>query len=400
VIHVAGTNGKGSLLAFLRAMLEAAGHRVHVYTSPHLVRFHERIRLAGTIIPEDDLLRLLEEVEAANDGAPITFFEVTTCAAFLAFQRTPADVVLLETGLGGRLDATNVLDRPALTAITPVSMDHMQYLGDTLAAIAGEKAGILKPSVPAVIARQAPDAEAVIRDRAAAVGAPLAVAGEAWDYAGNADGSGFTYRDGATDAATDYPAPTLLGPYQIDNAATAVACARRLPGFGLDEAAIRRGLAAALWPGRFHTLASGYLTARVPGDWEVWLDGGHNAAAGEALAAAVGAWHTADAEAGSRRPLHLIAGMINSKTPRDFLAPLARHADSLTAVAIPGEPATYGAAETAAFARGLGFPRVAEADSLATALDSLPRESGPPARVLICGSLYLAGRVLALNDAR
>jgi dihydrofolate synthase/folylpolyglutamate synthase len=396
-IHVAGTNGKGSLIAFLRAMLEADGKRVHAYTSPHLVRFHERIRLAGDLISETDLLALLEEAEAANGGEPITFFEITTCAAFLAFARTPADVLLLETGLGGRLDATNVLDRPQLTAITPVGMDHMQYLGNTLSAIAGEKAGILKPGVPAVVAPQDAAARDVIADRATALDTPLALGGRDWTVTANADGSGFTYRDPATDEASDWPAPALLGPYQIDNAGMAVACARRLDDLAPSDRAIRDGLARALWPGRFHTLAPGELTARVPDGWETWVDGGHNAEAGQALAAAVDAWTTGDAV---RRPLHLVVGMINSKEPRDFLTPLAARADSITAVAVPGEPATFGASETAAFARRAGNAPVHEADSIGLALDGIAgraRGDEPPARILVCGSLYLAGRVLALN---
>ena len=396
-VHVAGTNGKGSLIAFLRAMLEADGKRVHAYTSPHLVRFHERIRVAGELISEADLLALLEEAEAANGGAPITFFEITTCAAFLAFARTPADVLLLETGLGGRLDATNVLDRPLLTAITPVGMDHMQYLGDTLSAIAGEKAGILKPGVPAVVAPQADAARDVIADRAAALDSPIALGGEDWSVTPHPDGSGFTYHDAASGEASAWPAPGLLGPYQIDNAGTAVACARRLAELAPGDTAIRDGLARALWPGRFHTLAPGELTARMPDGWEVWLDGGHNAEAGRALAAAVDAWNTADP---ARRPLHLVVGMINSKEPRDFLAPLAARADSVTAVAVPGEPATFGASETAAFARRAGHAPVHEADSIGLALDGIAARADkgdPPGRVLICGSLYLAGRVLALN---
>lgn len=396
-IHVAGTNGKGSLLAFLRAMLEADGKRVHVYTSPHLVRFHERVRLAGELIGEPALMDFLEEAETANDGNPITFFEITTCAAFLAFSRTPADVLLLETGLGGRLDATNVLEAPALTAITPVSMDHKQYLGETLGAIAGEKAGILKPGVPAVIAPQAETAAQVLADRAEVVGAPAALGGRDWDAWSHEGGRGFTYVDARTGEATNYPAPRLLGPYQIDNAAMAVACARRLDDLAPSENAIRRGLAEAMWPGRLHTLDSGTLAARVPTGWEVWLDGGHNAAAGAALAAAIDAWHAGDA---SRRPLHLIVGMINSKEPLDFLAPLSARSDSITAVAVPGEPATFGASETAAFARRTGGAPVFEADSLGEALDSITASAdGPLGRVLICGSLYLAGRVLALNAA-
>jgi len=412
VVHVAGTNGKGSLLAFLHAMHAAEGRRVHVYTSPHLVRFHERIRLAGTLIPEDDLLALLGEAEAANDGAPITFFEITTCAAFLAFARTSAELLLLETGLGGRLDATNVLDAPALTAITPVSLDHMQYLGPDIASIAGEKAGILKPGVPAVIAPQRPESEAVLAARAEALGAPLSLGGRDWRAWPAADRRSFTFGD-TTGPETVYPAPGLLGPVQLDNAALAVACARALPGdLRLSEAAIRAGLARARWPGRLQRLETGAPTAAVPegwpADWEIWLDGGHNAAAGAALAAACDAWAEADAAQGqAQRPLHLVAGMLNTKAPADFLAPLLARADSLTTVPIPGEPASLNADELAAAARGNGMaaarpaPRIDTAPDVATALGALTRAApdGPPPRVLICGSLYLAGKVLAANGA-
>ncbi len=290
-----------------------------------------------------------------------------------------------------------MLDAPALTAITPVAMDHMAYLGETLSAIAGEKAGILKPGVPAVVAPQAPAARDVILDRARALDVPVALGGRDWSGAADADASGFTYRDTASGAATAFPAPALLGPYQIDNAATAVACARRLGDLAPTDAAIREGLAGVLWPGRFHTLGAGTLTSRMPAGWELWLDGGHNAAAGEALAAAVDAWNRAD---GERRPLHLVVGMINSKAPQAFLAPLCARADSVTAVAVPGEPATYGASETAAFARRAGDAPVYEGDSIGTALDAIAErapDDGAAGRVLICGSLYLAGRVLALN---
>ena len=392
-VHVAGTNGKGSTLAFLRAMLEAAGYRVHAYTSPHLVRFHERIRLAGGLIGEDALIGLLEEAERANGEDPITYFEITTCAAFLAFAREPADVLLLETGLGGRLDATNVLERPALTAITPIGMDHMQFLGDSIDAIAGEKAGILKPATPAVIAPQKPAAANVLERRAAEVGAPTYSHGRDWYYQAHSGGQGFRYDGGRMSG--DWPAPALLGPYQIANAAMALACAERLEGFPIAPEAARAGLADASWPGRMQRLAGGPLARRLPTDWELWLDGGHNADAGQVLAAAVDAWQ-ADPE--TARPLHLVFGMINSKQPVDFLAPLVLRAASLTAVAIPGEEASHTATESAGFARQAGASRIHEAADVPAALDALAADGdGGPARVLICGSLYLAGKVLALN---
>ena len=394
-VHVAGTNGKGSTLAFLRAMLEAAGYRVQVYSSPHLVRFHERIRLADGLIAEERLLALLEEAEAANAGQPITYFEITTCAAFLAFAHDAADVLLLETGLGGRLDATNVLDRPALTAITPVSLDHMQYLGDTLAEIAGEKAGILKPGAPAVVAPQAPEALVPIAERADALGVAPYLGGRDWTHAPDEAAEGFVYAGGRLSGR--WPAPRLLGPYQIANAATALACAETLQGFEIDADAARRGLAAAQWPGRMQPLTSGALADLLPDGWELWLDGGHNAAAGEVLAAAVDAWRRRGADA---RPLHVVYGMLNSKQSVAFLRPLVARADSLSAIAIPGEPASHSAAESAAFARQAGARRVHEAATVADALRALADAAdanAAPARVLICGSLYLAGRVLADN---
>jgi len=381
VVHVAGTNGKGSVIAFLRAMVEAAGQRAHVYTSPHLVRFHERIRLAGTLIEEPHLVALLEECEAANGEEPITFFEITTAAAFLAFARTPADVVLLETGLGGRLDATNVVAQPRLTAITPVSIDHVQYLGETIAEIAFEKAGILKPGVPAVIAPQPPAAMQVIEARAAAIGAPLLRAGRDWRL--TRDGEGFRFAGQGLEQG--YPHPVLRGDYQIVNAACALACAEAL---GLDGAARRRGLAEADWPARLQRIEQGPLARLLPPDWELWLDGGHNAGAGAALAQVAAAW--------DRRPLHLIYGMLNTKAAEDFLRPLGSFAASLQAVAIPGVVATLSAEEAAARAAAAGLgatPCASVPAALARIVEQADDKA--PGRILICGSLYLAGHVLA-----
>lgn len=379
VVHVAGTNGKGSTIAYLRAMLEAAGQRVHVYTSPHLVRFHERVRLAGELISEEALTELLEECERVNGGTPITYFEITTAAALLAFARTPADVLLLEVGLGGRLDATNVVEKPALSVITSISIDHTQFLGEGIAQIAYEKAGILKPGAAAISAPQVPEAGAVLRARAQEVGAPLT------EIAFETHGGGFRL------GGETYPAPVFLGAHQTENAALAVACAKALEGFGLDEAAIRRGLAEAVWPGRMQRLREGCLAALLPEGWELWLDGGHNAAAGEALARLLDGW--------SDRPLAMVYGMLNTKSAQGFLKPLARQARDLYAVQIPGEPASLSAAEAAAAARESGF-EAQEAVSVAAALSALTAQGGPPRRVLICGSLYLAGRVLAENQAQ
>ena len=389
VLHVAGTNGKGSTIAFLRAMLEAAGYRVHVYTSPHLVRFAERIRVAGRIIPEDELEALLVECEAANGEIPITFFEITTAAAFLAFSRHRADILLLETGLGGRLDATNVIERPALTAITPVSIDHIQYLGKELAGIAAEKAGILKPGVACAAGRQSAAALAPILARAEALGTRVALFGREWEAGPDAH-SRLVVRDGKLE--TDYPAPRLFGPHQFENAGLAVACARRLAGFELGEAAIGAGLRNADWPGRLQHLTQGSLVARLPPGWELWLDGGHNVGAGVALTRAVAAWSDA--------PVHLVIGMLGSKEPETFAAPLAPHAASLVCVPVPDEPAGLAPGALCARLARLG-PAPEPAGSVAEALDRLAQGAlpGSRARVLVCGSLYLLGSVLAENEA-
>lgn len=381
VIHIAGTNGKGSTQAYLRAGLEAGGLRVHAYTSPHLAYFNERIRLAGDLIGDAALAAVLAEVEAVNAGRPITFFEITTAAAFLAFARTPADVTLLEVGLGGRLDATNVVGAPRLTVITPVSIDHTQYLGETLAEIAGEKAGILKRGVPCVVARQQDEALAVIEARAARLGCPLAVAGQHWTAA--REGDALVYQDER--GLLDLPLPALPGPFQIDNAGTAIAALREL-GYGQAEAAA--AMTRVEWPARMQRLTRGPLVeAAQAGGCELWLDGGHNPAGGAAVAATLAAMPP--------RPTHLICGMLNTKDVAGYMAPLAAVAESLTAVAIPGEANTLPAETTAAAARAAGLPAGTATD--AGAAVSALAAAHPGARLLICGSLYLAGRVLREN---
>jgi dihydrofolate synthase / folylpolyglutamate synthase len=387
VIHVAGTNGKGSTVATLRACFEAAGYRAHVYTSPHLVRFHERIRLAGHLIDEDALLAVLDECERANGGEPITFFEITTAAAFLAFTRVPADIVLLETGLGGRLDATNVVQSPAVTAITPVSLDHQAFLGDTIAAIAGEKAGILKPGVPAVIGPQLDDAAAVIATRAAAVGAVLYRYGAEWHCGSHPTLAGMRY-DGSR-WRLDLPSPSLRGAHQVANAGVAIACLEQLSGFSLPSEAIAAGLRKIEWSARLQRLRRGKLAKRLPPGWELWLDGGHNPAAGEILADAAKDWRD--------RPLYLLVGMLNTKDASGFLAPLAPYARLIQAVTIPGEENPHPAAQIVATARAVGIPAL-EADTIEAALCDIAGRPGP-GRVLICGSLHLAGVVLAKNGS-
>lgn len=389
VVHVAGTNGKGSTVAFLRAMLEAAGHRVHVYTSPHLVRFNERIRLAGRLIDDSHLAALLEECEVANAGNPITFFEVTTVAAFLAFSREPADVVLLETGLGGRLDATNVVDRPAVTAITRISYDHRQFLGDSLLEIASEKAGIFKPGVPVVLAPQ-PEADALkaLNLRANAIAAPI----QGWSVEERVDG----FRFESAKRKLDLPMPGLAGAHQITNAGLAIACLDHLP-LAVDDGAVRRGLASVEWPARLQRLTRGPLAESLPPGWELWLDGGHNDSAGEVLARQAVDWSRGLSDSTPALPLLLIYGMLSSKDPFEFLGPLAPFTHSLRAVAIPGEEASFTAEESCETANLCGIRDHAAADGVDAALADLVAGRRTPARVLICGSLYLAGSVLAEN---
>jgi dihydrofolate synthase/folylpolyglutamate synthase len=383
VVHVAGTKGKGSTVATMRACLEAAGYRVHAYISPHLVRFHERIRIAGALIDEERLVALLEECERANRDAPITFFEITTAAAFLAFARTPADIVLLEVGLGGRLDATNVVRRPAVTAITPVSLDHQAFLGDTVAAIAGEKAGILKPGVTAVIAPQSGEAVAVIEARAAAVSAPLYRAQREW----RCEIAGKGIRFEGERWRLDLPLPSLIGAHQVINAGTAVASLERLSGFDIPAEAIAQGLRHIDWPARLQLLRRGPLVEAVPPDWELWLDGGHNPAAGDVLGDVAAGWRD--------RPLYLVVGMMNTKDTAGFIAPLAKYARALWAVTIPGEKNALPAEAIAAAAASIGLP-AQTADSVLAAIRDGPVHDGN-GRVLICGSLYFAGKVLAEN---
>lgn len=376
VIHIAGTNGKGSTLAMIRAGLEAEGHAVHAYTSPHLARFHERIRLAGRLISEDHLSAVLDECEAANGGAPITYFEITTCAALLAMARMPADYTLLEVGLGGRLDATNVIDRPVICAITPVSRDHTQYLGDTVAEIAGEKAGILKRGVACVVGPQPEEAAEVIEARAERLGAPLLAHGQHW-HVGEERGR-LVYQDER--GLCDLPLPNLPGAHQVENAGAALAVLRAL---GKGEAACEAAVTRAEWPARMQRLTDGPLAAAAP-EAELWLDGGHNASAGQALGR-----HLASLPP---RPTHLICGMLNTKDVAGYLAPLAPVTGKLHGISIPGEANTLSAEDTVAAARSVGMAAEV-ADGVADALARIVADA-PRARVLICGSLYLAGHVL------
>lgn len=398
VVHVAGTNGKGSVTAYLKAILEAAGARVHVYTSPHLVRFHERIELAGADgkaapIGEAELVDVLTRAQAVNGHDDITQFEITTAAAFLAFAENPADVLLLEVGLGGRLDATNVVERPALDVITPISLDHAEKLGATLAKIAAEKAGILRGGVPAVIAQQDPEAEDVIRAEALKVGAPLIVWGEHFD-AYEQRGRLVVQSE---DLLLDLPLPSLVGCHQVVNAGTAVAAALRLaamlPHLGIGERAIEQGLTGARWPARMQRLDSGPLPSLLRPGAELWLDGGHNPAAGRALAQTL-----ADLEERSPKPLHLIVGMMGLKDAAGFLAPFRGLARHVVTVPIPGAHEAPHAPETLAeTAREVGLD-AESANDIISALKRTDAVEPGPKRVMICGSLYLAGHVLGLQE--
>jgi dihydrofolate synthase / folylpolyglutamate synthase len=386
VIHVAGTNGKGSTVAFVRAIMEAANLKVHCYTSPHLVKFHERIVVAGETIPEQSLSALLEECEAANGPDAITFFEITTAAAFLAFARTPADYLILEVGLGGRLDATNVAHGIIASVITTVDYDHQQYLGETLTLIAREKAGILRKGVPAVIAAQPDEARAEIERVGAGVGAPLVIANQEWQ-AYEQHGR-LIYQDDA--GLLDLPMPALKGRHRIDNAGNAVAAMRLLNDARIGDREIAEGLKQAQWPARMQRLGAGRLFDYVPRDTELWLDGGHNPSAARALARAF-----SEINERRSRPLILIWGLLNSKDAARFVAPFVGLAERVVTLAIPGEANAVPAAALAAIAREQGLDSLA-APSLEAALQSAAETAD--ARILICGSLYLAGHVLATHS--
>ena len=382
IIHIAGTNGKGSTAAMLRAILEADGKVVHAYHSPHLVRFHERILLAGEEISETALADVLVRVEAANQGRPITFFEVTTAAAFLAFSEMPADYLILEVGLGGRLDATNVIT-PALSAITPVSLDHQDFLGDTLLSIAEEKAGIMKLGVSCIIAPQAPDAQAHLETLAARRGTPLICAGQ--DYHMREEDGRLVYH--YESGLLDLPLPRLRGAHQLINAGTAIALAREL---GVSETAMAQGLKTAQWPARLQRLVHGPLVAQLEAQnpqGQLWLDGGHNEAAAKALAA----WAKTETR---DRPLHIILGLLNTKAHAAYVAALADTGAHVYCVPIPDNDNCIAPDRLAASAGALGL-RAAAFPDIEKALGAI---DAPNALILIAGSLYLAGHVLRDNN--
>lgn len=389
VLHVAGTNGKGSTCAFLRAAIEAAGLTTHVYSSPHLVRFNERIRLAGKLIDDDALAALLEEVLDAGGDIGASFFEVTTAAAFLAFSRTPADACIVEVGLGGRLDATNVIPVPAACAIAQLGVDHQAFLGDTAEIIAAEKAGIAKPGVPLVTQAYPDSIDRVIGERADAAGAPVHAASRHWFWA-EAHGR-LQYRDARGALMT--PLPTLEGPHQLQNLALAIATLRHQQLIDVPVEAFKAAATAARWPARMQRLSPGPLLGLLPSGSQLWLDGGHNEAAAQSVSAAL-------AQVAQGRKVHLVLGMLANKDAAGLLAPFAPLAASLTAIPVPGHP-HHAPVDLAWVAHGLGIAVTGIADDPQSALRRITVSLAPGAPaplVLILGSLYLAGEVLGAND--
>jgi dihydrofolate synthase / folylpolyglutamate synthase len=389
-VHVAGTNGKGSTVATVRAIAEAAGLRAHVYTSPHLVRFNERIRVAGTLISDEALVPILEEVERVNAGAPITFFEVTTAAAFLAFARTPADLVVLEVGLGGRLDATNLVNRPAVSCITPISVDHVQYLGDTLVKIAGEKAGIMKRGVPVVIGPQPREVLDVLHAHAKTSGAAPFEIGVDWRVTPT-KGGGFRYEG---KSSLDLPPPRLPGRHQIDNSGMAIAAAEHLreAGIGIPDQALRHGVANVDWPARLQRLSKGPLLKLLRPGSELYLDGGHN----EGGAAVIADWAKAQSDG---KPLDVVCGMLSTKSPDAFLARLAPHVRRFCAITVPGAELMLPAEAIAEAARKAGLRDITVAADYNEGVAALAHRAEAPHRLLICGSLaMLCGAVLSENS--
>ena len=392
VIHIAGTNGKGSTLAYLRAILEAAGLRIHAYTSPYLVRINESFRLGrmggGVLVGDDELQSALAHCERINAGAPLTFFEAKTAAAFYLFAQHPADVLLLEVGLGGRLDSTNVIEAPLATVIAPISMDHIEFLGDTLTSIAGEKAAIIRRGVPVITAEQPVEALAVIEARANRMRAPLHAAGEGWHV--GVERGRLVYQDDR--GLMDLAAPKLFGRHQFDNAGLAIATLRAIETLNIPSAAFEAGIVNAEWPARMQRLSSGALLEQAPRGCEIWLDGGHNAEGGRVVAAALG-----DLEERVSRPLVVIAGMMANKDADAFLANFAGLTRHIIAVEIPHQDNAMPPDRLADAARSLGM-RVEIAEGVEAALRALKRLAyDVPPRILITGSLYLAGHVLSLN---
>lgn len=387
VVHIAGTNGKGSTLAFFRRFLEAAGYTVHCYTSPHLVNFNERIHVSGHEIDDGSLYEVLEECRIATERLelPITFFEGTTAAAFLAFSRSPADITLLETGLGGRLDATNVVDDPLLTILTTISLDHMQFLGDTIAKIAYEKAGIMKTGVPCVTSMQLEEAEEVFEQQAELLNTSLIQYGYDWGIEKTAEG--MLYK--AKDIELSLPAPNLVGDHQFINAATAITAALALKDFTITKEHLAIGLQTAKWPGRLQHITEGSFADLLPADWELWLDGAHNEAGGHILSV----W----AEEKQDRPLFLITGMTKGRDSAKFFESLQPFSRFVCGLLVEAEPSSHPADYITEAAKTVGI-EAKSCESIEEAIRFLSTLSSTPARILICGSLYLAGSVLEENQ--
>lgn len=400
VIHVAGTNGKGSVVALLRSVFEHAGYRVHAYTSPHLLRFNERIVLAGKPIADKDLNDLIDEVTDAAGGAPLTFFEITTAMAFQAFTRVQADVVLLEVGLGGRLDCTNVIQKPAVSIINRISYDHTEHLGGTLPEISNEKSGIIKNETPCIVGYQGPDfassgAMNILRDKAAAHNAPLYCAGEDWRVIGRKDCFEFEWQGKLTGEPTGaFPHPNLEGAHQILNAGAALAALKVLEdSLPVPVAALRKGLRNIHWPGRMQRIQGGPLAGIIPSQCQFWYDGGHNDSAGEAIADVLKHWSEDTKE---RKPVHLIVGMKADKDPCAFLTPILPYCGSITLVPLTGVGRYIMPGDIQNLMDRADGPPLYEAPSIRDAIVALSRieDLSQSSRILVCGSLYLAGQVL------
>ncbi|PRA57824.1 bifunctional folylpolyglutamate synthase/dihydrofolate synthase [Ochrobactrum sp. MYb68] len=394
VIHIAGTNGKGSATAFCRALLEASGFGVHVHTSPHLVNWHERYRLAsktgGKFVSDDVLAEAIERVEAANSGQYITVFEILTAVAFVLFSEHPADVVIMEVGLGGRFDATNVIPEPAVSLIMPISIDHQAFLGDRVELIAAEKAGIIKKDCPVVIGFQLFDAaREVLISTADRLDCPLSIYGQ--DFLAFEEHGRMVFQN--EDGLIDLPLPRLPGRHQIANAAAAIE-AVQMAGFTITDKAAEKALMVVDWPARMQRLTHGTLIDLAPAASEIWLDGGHNPGAGAVIAEALG-----DLEERSTRPLFLITGMINTKDPVGYFEAFAGMARHVFTVPIPSSDAGIPNNELAISAQKAGLsaePVHSVANALKILRDSWAHDEAPP-RILIGGSLYLAGEVLREN---
>ena len=380
VVHIAGTNGKGSTQAFLRAAIESSGESAHVYTSPHLTRFHERIRVAGSLISENVLADILNECELANNGKPITYFEITTCAAFLIFSRIKADYTLLEVGLGGRLDATNILKKPKLTIITPISMDHVQFLGSTIEKIANEKAGIIKEGIPCIVGHQSKDAIDVIKKRAIELKSKLKIYGEHWQVYAKSDK--LIFKDAM--GFLELPLPKLIGQHQIENAGTAIAAMREL---SIPDEACKESMKNVYWPARMQRLESGPLV-KMANESEIWLDGGHNQAAGIAISNAL-------EQLPRGRTNILICGMLKTKDLKAFLNPLFNSAKFLYGIRIQGEENSNSAETIVNQAREIGFSAF-KTQKVSDAILQIIK-AHPNSRIIICGSLFLAGKILQDN---